>query len=89
MSVTIIQMSPDELQGMLDKAVQKAVEHAATRSGETWRVSDLAAHYGVSERTINNREHRGELPPRSGPHWRKSDVLQWDRDRAMGALSPH
>ncbi|MFT4267860.1 MAG: hypothetical protein QM586_11680 [Xenophilus sp.] len=87
--VTIIQLSPVELQGMLDDAVSRAVEAAAKKTGETWRVRDLAEHYGVAERTILNREKAGDLPPRSGRYWVRADVLRWDRDRATASSGAH
>lgn len=80
-AITMIQISPDQLQEMLDKAAEKAALAAARATGEQWGVKELAAHYGVSERTIRNRELAGNLPPRIGRRWMKGDVLQWDADR--------
>lgn len=80
-TVTIVQMSPDQLQAMLDQAVRRAIEGAAEKSGELWGVKDLADHYGVSGRTIRNWELAGNLPARTGTRWRRADILRFDRDR--------
>ena len=80
-TITMIQISPAQLQDMLDRAAEKAVLRAARTSGEQWGIADLAAHYGVSERTIRNREAAGTLPPRAGRRWLRADVLRWDEDR--------
>lgn len=81
-AVTIIQISPHELQAMLDAAVARGVELASKQTGELWGVSQLASHYGCTERTIRRREEDGNIPARSGRQWRKADVLAWDKDRA-------
>ncbi|MDO4705728.1 MAG: hypothetical protein Q4A98_05920 [Comamonadaceae bacterium] len=80
-TITMIQISPAQLQDMLDRAAEKAVTLAARVTGEQWGVTELAAHYGVSVRTIRNRELAGELPPRVGRRWLRADVLRWDEDR--------
>ncbi|MDO5289736.1 MAG: hypothetical protein Q4F13_08905 [Pseudomonadota bacterium] len=80
-AITMIQLSPVQLQEMLDKAVEKAALSSARTTGEQWGVKELALHYNVSERTIRNRELAGSLPPRCGKRWLKADVLKWDLDR--------
>lgn len=80
-TVTMIHLSQEQLQAMLDKAVEKAALSSAKATGEQWGVKELAAHYSVSERTIRNRELAGNLPPRLGRRWLKADVLKWDADR--------
>lgn len=80
-SVTVITVGVDELQAMLDRAAEKAVMAAARKSGATLGTKELAEHYGVSERTILNREAAGQLPKRDGKRWDKAEVLKWDSDR--------
>lgn len=80
-AVTVITVGADELQTMLDQAMEKAVMAAARKSGDTLGTKELAEHYGVSERTILNREAAGQLPHRVGKRWDKADVLKWDSDR--------
>jgi len=79
--VTVITVGVDELQTMLERAAEKAVMAAARKSGETLGTKELAEHYGVSERTILNREAAGLLPRRVGKRWDRADVLKWDSDR--------
>ena len=82
MSTTLIQLSPTELQSMLNEAMTQAAIAAAQQTGERWGVSDLARHYRCTEATIRNRRKAGALPPMSGDGWLRADVLKWDRDRA-------
>lgn len=79
--VTILQIGQNDLQKMLDTAVERAVFAAARKSGETWGAKELAAHYGVSDATIRNWEAAGQLPKRIGKRWDRADVMKWDADR--------
>jgi len=80
--VTIIQISKNDLVGMLEEAVSKAVQQAAERSQELWTAGDVAKHYGVCPRTITIwSKQPGRLPQKQGGRWRRSDILRWDRDR--------
>lgn len=83
-AVTILQVTPDALAGMIETAVETALRKHAGRTGELWSVSDMARHYGCTERTIRNRELAGDLPRRTGRHWRAAAVLEWDAARASG-----
>lgn len=80
-TITMVQLSPEQLQDMLDRAAEKAALSAARATGEQWGVTEMAAHYGVNERTIRNWEQAGTLPPRIGRRWLRADVLRWDEDR--------
>lgn len=80
-TVTVISMSPDDLQAMLDAATARAIESVASQTGELMSKADLAAHYGVSTRTIDRRQD--EYPKPCGrDRWRRADVLRFDRERA-------
>lgn len=81
-AVTVLTLGRDELQDMLDKAATLAVERAAAKSGELMSKAELAAHYGVSTRTIERHFHQYPKPCAIG-RWRRADVLRWDRDRAL------
>ncbi len=79
--VTIVQMSPEQMQDMLEQAMARAIEDAANRSGDLWDIRAVAEHYSVTTRTIRNWELAGALPPRTGSRWRRADILRFDRDR--------
>jgi excisionase family DNA binding protein len=81
-AVTVINLSAPELQRMLDQAVERAVLKAAESSGAEWGIAEVAAHLGVSVRTVTRMEDRGELPPRVGRRWLKADVLRWRKEAA-------
>lgn len=80
-ALTIIQLSPQQLEDVIHDAMMRVMQSQAASSGELWSARDLARHYGVSERTISNWEHEGRLPKRSGTRWRRADVLKFDADR--------
>ena len=84
-AVTILPLDRNELQAMLESAIEKAVLSAASRSGEEWGASEVAACLGRSERTIYNMVKCGKLPPPVDRKWRKADVLKWRADRANSA----
>jgi excisionase family DNA binding protein len=79
-AVTVINLSAPELQRMLDQAVERAVLKAVEASGAEWGVAEVAAHLGVSVRTVTRMEDRGELPLRVGRRWLKADVLRWRKE---------
>lgn len=80
-AITIVQLTPHELQTMMSAAIVEALRLHTKDSGELWKVKDLAQHYDVSERTILNWEREGRIAKRSGTHWKRTDVLKFDADR--------
>lgn len=75
--VTIIQLTPDQLEDLITKAVHKALDSRELTSDELWSVSQVADHFGVTSRTIRNWELECRLPARvSARRWKKADILK-------------
>jgi hypothetical protein len=81
-AVTVITLTVADLEAMMDRVVKRAVIESAESSGVEWSVDDVAAHLGVSGRTVLRMEARGELPKRAGRRWRKVDVLRCRKEAA-------
>lgn len=60
MTYTIITLTPEELTAMIDKAVEKAV---ARHADIALTRAELAEHFGVCERTIDNWITDGKIKP--------------------------
>ncbi len=92
MAETPITITAADLERLVERACTAAVERALLRqagaTGAEWGVADVAAHLGVSERTVLRMEGRGELPRRTGRRWRKADVLRWRQDRSIQPSGP-
>lgn len=82
--VTIVTLQAAQFQEMLDAAVAKAVEAATAKSGERMTLTDVAAHYRCSPRTVQRRVQSGAIaPPELDGNWLRAKVLRWDRERAQ------
>ncbi len=81
--VTIVQLSPDQLKGLVAQAVRDELERSAQTTSETWGLKEVANYCGVSVATVHRMEADGRLPKRIGRRWEKADVLRFLRDRAQ------
>ena len=78
-AITMIQLTPDELGGIVESAVKRAMASVSVK--QEMEVSDVAAYLGVSTRTVRRMELRGELPARIGRLWSRADIDRFRRDR--------
>ena len=80
--MSTITITTDELERVIERAVDRAFVRQAGAEATEWGVADVAAHLGVSTRTVARMEERGELPKRVGRRWRKADILRARLERA-------
>lgn len=77
----VVVLSPQELENMLGRAAEAAARKVLDCLQPMVDVGDVAAMYGVSERTVRRMEQRGDLPPRAGKYWNRTAIQQLAQDR--------
>lgn len=76
MSITYIQLTPAELDAVVERAALLAVQKASKQHGDVLSLKDMANHFGVTTKTITNWENSGRIPARKNGYWSKGTVLE-------------
>jgi uncharacterized protein YdbL (DUF1318 family) len=74
-NVTLITLSKEEIEAMLQRAAMLAVAQVAKNSGELLTLQQVADHLHVCPKTVSNRVRRGQLPKPVDGRWRKHEVM--------------
>lgn len=82
-TVTMIQLTPQELSKLVSTAVKEALNGSHLAGQEEMTLTEVASYLGVSTRTVRRMELRGEIPPRLGRLWRRSDIEKHRADRRI------